>query len=222
MALSTIKSDLSLSQLLCIQIEREIVEGKLLPGDKLDEEVLAARLKASRTPVREALRALASVGLVHIQPRIGATVNKPTVSEVIELFEVVAEMEAAAARLVCVRASDPEIAKIVAQHKSCEDQARSGTADSYFDANTQFHNMIWSAAGNHVLEDQIVLLNRRLSPYRRFVTFKPGRQEEAVAEHAQIADAIQNRNSVVAVVAMREHVTILGSDVIQLARSLRL
>ena len=175
-----------MSQLLCIQIEREIVEGKLLPGDKLDEEVLAARLKASRTPVREALRALASVGLVHIQPRIGATVNKPTVSEVIELFEVVAEMEAAAARLVCVRASDPEIAKIVAQHKSCEDQARSGTADSYFDANTQFHNMIWSAAGNHVLEDQIVLLNRRLSPYRRFVTFKPGRQEEAVAEYEQV------------------------------------
>jgi DNA-binding GntR family transcriptional regulator len=61
MALSAAKSDQTLSQSLCIQIEREIVEGKLLPGDKLDEEVLAARLKASRTPVREALRALASV-----------------------------------------------------------------------------------------------------------------------------------------------------------------
>jgi DNA-binding GntR family transcriptional regulator len=149
-------------------------------------------------------------------------VNKPTVSEVIELFEVVAEMEAAAARLACLRASDTEIAMIVAQHNSCEDQARSGTADSYFDANTQFHSTIWSAAGNHVLEDQIVLLDRRLSPYRRFVTFKPGRQEEAVAEHARIANSIQNRDAAVAAVAMREHVTILGSDAVQLARNLRL
>lgn len=216
------KTDLTLSQSLCILIEREIVEGKLMPGDKLDEESLAARLNASRTPVREALRALASVGLVRIQPRIGATVNKPTVSEVIELFEVVAEMEAAAARLVCLRASDTEIAMIVAQHKVCEDQARSGSAESYFDANMQFHSLIWSAAGNHVLEDQIVLLDRRLSPYRRFVTFKAGRQEDAIAEHARIADAIQTRNQVAAVAAMREHVTILGSDVVQLARNLRL
>jgi len=222
MAFPATKSDPTLSQSLRNQIEKEIVEGKLLPGDKLDEEVLAARLKASRTPVREALRALASVGLVRIQPRIGATVNKPTVSEVIELFEVVAEMEAAAARLVCLRALDPEIDMIVAQHKSCENQARSGTADSYFDANMQFHSMIWSAAGNHVLEDQIVLLDRRLSPYRRFVTFKPGRQEEAVAEHTRIADAIQNRDEAAATVAMRNHVNILGSDVVHLARNLRL
>lgn len=216
------KTDMTLTQSLSIQIERDIVEGKLLPGDKLDEEVLAARLNASRTPVREALRALAYVGLVRIRPRIGATVNKPTVSEVIELFEVVAEMEATAARLACLRASNAEIAMIAERHEFCEDQARTGTAESYFNANIQFHSMIWSAAGNHVLEDQIVLLDRRLSPYRRFVTFNPGRQQAAIAEHARIATAIQQRDEAAAAAAMREHVAILGSDVVRLARNLRL
>ncbi|MGC9371538.1 MAG: GntR family transcriptional regulator [Paracoccaceae bacterium] len=222
MTRSATKTDLTLSQSLSIQIERDIVEGRLLPGDKLDEEVLAERLNASRTPVREALRALASVGLVRIQPRVGATVNKPTVSEVIELFEVVAEMEAAAARLACLRASDAEISMIIERHKFCEEQARTGTAESYFEANNQFHSVIWSAAGNHVLEDQIVLLNRRLSPYRRFVTFNPGRQQEAIVEHARIAEALRMRDEAAATAAMREHVSVLGSDVVQLARNLRL
>lgn len=216
------RTDLTLSENLSIQIEQDIVEGRLLPGDRLEEEVLAARFDASRTPVREALRSLGTVGLVRIQPRIGATVSKPTVSEVIELFEVVAEMEAAAARLVCLRARDEDIARIIECHEFCEEQARTGTAESYFDANNKFHRTIWTAAGNYVLEDQIALLDRRLSPYRRFITFNPGRQQEAVAEHARIAEAIRSRDEAATVVAMREHVTVLGSDVVSLARNLRL
>lgn len=216
------KTNLTLTETLTTQIEQEIVDGKLRPGEKLDEEVLAVRFSASRTPVREALRSLATVGLVRVQPRFGATVSKPTVSEVIEYFEVVAEMEAIAARLVCLRASDLEIDRIMEFHALCETQALSGTAESYFEANTQFHHSIWAAAGNQVLEEQIVLLDRRLSPYRRFITFNPGRQQDSLAEHAQIADAIRNRDEAVSVTAMREHVTILGGDVVALARNLRL
>ena len=213
---------MTLTESLCTQIERDIVEGRLLPGDKLDEKVLAASMGTSRTPVREALRALESVGLVRIQPRIGATVNKPTVSEIIELFEVVGEMEAVAARLACSRANEVERGMISKQHDYCKDQAISGTAKSYFEANIQFHSMIWSAAGNHILEDQIILLDRRLSPYRRVVTFNPGRHQEALAEHTRIATAIQGRDGEAAAIAMLEHVALLGDDVVQLARNLRL
>lgn len=216
------RNTLTLTETLTMQIEQDIVEGRLKPGEKLEEEVLAARFSASRTPVREALRTLATVGLVRFLPRYGATVTKPTVSEVMELFEVVAEMEAAAARLCCLRATDEEIARLIAYHELCDEEARSGTAESYFEANTQFHRTIWSAAGNHVLEDQIVLLDRRLSPYRRFITFNPGRQQESVAEHANIAEAIRNRDEAATVRAMRDHVAVLGGDVMALARNLRL
>lgn len=219
---AVLRSSITLAESIRIQIEREIVECHFKPGEKLDEEVLAARLATSRTPVREALRALASVGMVTIQPRVGATVAKHTVSEVMELFEVVAEMEAVAARLACSRADDTSRNLIAQRHTACEEQAASGTAESYYDANNLFHSAIWEAADNQSLLQQITLLNRRLSPYRRFITFDPGRKQDALAEHSVIASAIHEGNESAATIAMREHIALLGDDVLLLARNLRL
>jgi len=160
--------------------------------------------------------------MVTIQPRYGAAVAKPTVSEVMELFEVVAEMEAIAARLSCTRGEDTALALIAQRHLDCEEQAVSGTAESYFDANNLFHSAVWEAAGNEVLFQQISQLNRRLSPYRRFITFDPGRKQDAQKEHTTIAQAIHDRQADAAATAMREHVSVLGDDVLLLARNLKL
>ena len=212
----------TLAESLQRRIEQEIVEGHLKPGDRLDEEELAARLGASRTPVREALRALASIGLVLIRPRVGASVNRPTVSEIVELFEIVAELEAFAARLASAKADDAQRAAIMTAHEHCLNGVREQSADAYFEANTLFHQAIWDASGNRMLFDQIMQLDRRLSPYRRFITFNPGRTDGALSEHATIAHAIQNRDASTAAAAMRDHVAILSDDVLLLARNLRI
>jgi len=212
----------TLSEKLRDRIETEIVEGLLKPGDKLDEVALAARLRASRTPVREALRALAAVGLVNIRPRIGATVDRPTVSQVIELFEVVAELEGVAARLAAERGEDDALAAVAAAHDACTSAARLGAADAYYAANALLHRAIWEAAGNRTLVGQILAADKRLAPYRRYITFRPGRTQTALAEHEAIASAIQARKGEAAAQAMRAHVRILGEDALTMARNLRL
>ncbi len=204
------------------RIEADIVEGRVLPGDRLDEEELAARLSASRTPVREALRKLSASGLVTIRPRAGASVARPTMTDLVDLFEVVAELEAFAARLTCARASDDQLARIAEMHSLCEHEAAHGTAESYFEVNRRFHGAIWDGSNNGALMEQLRLADRRLSPYRRHITFHPGRCKDSQSEHRKIANAIASRSAEAAAAEMRDHVMILSEDAVQLARNLRL
>jgi DNA-binding GntR family transcriptional regulator len=204
------------------QIEREIVEGAFAPGQKLDEAALAERFGVSRTPVREALRSLSSTGLVHIEPRVGAVVARPTVAEMMDLFEVVAELEGIAARLACERMTAADEQAILAAHDACRVAAAAGDAAGYYAVNGRFHGAIWTASGNAVLRRQIGELDKRLSPYRRFITFRPGRTETAIAEHEGIARAIAARDGERASRAVRDHVRVLADDVFALVKSLSL
>lgn len=212
----------TLSAIVELQIEQDIIDGLYRPGDRLDEEELAERLSTSRTPIREALRKLAAIDLVTIQPRSGARVSRPNMAQIIELFEVISALEGFAAKLAATRATDEQLAAIKAAHDTCEELAVSGDAKAYFDANGVFHRAIWTAANNLMLIDQITAVDKRLAPYRRQITFHPGRKQDSQSEHAQIARALAERQPEVAEKAMQEHVMILSDDALQLARDLRL
>ncbi|MGJ8624998.1 MAG: GntR family transcriptional regulator [Yoonia sp.] len=213
---------LTLSATVMMQIEHDIVAGTYRPGDRLDEEELATKLGVSRTPIREALRNLEANGLVVIRPRSGATVSRPSITEIIDLFEVVSELEAFAARLAAIRANDTQLAAIQTSYRACEKLATAGNAQAYFDANGLFHGTIWAGANNPALTEQIMVVDKRLAPYRRQVTFHPARKQSSQSEHDQIALALAQRQPDVAQSAMREHVMILSDDALQLARDLRL
>ncbi|MFB2553040.1 GntR family transcriptional regulator [Ensifer soli] len=202
-------------------LETQIVEGHLSPGEKLDEVALGNRYAVSRTPVREALRVLAAKGLVQFEPRVGAIVARPTVGEVMDLFEVVAEMEGIAARLACERMEALDQRMIVEAHRACLEAASAFDPEKYYRTNGDFHDAIKRAAHNQVLWDQIELLNKRLSPYRRFITFRPGRTETAIREHEAVYEAILDRDGASASEAMRTHVRVLAEDSLALSRSLR-
>lgn len=203
-------------------LEDEIVQGELAPGQRLDEQVLGKRFSVSRTPVREALRLLAASGLVALEPRLGAIVARPTVSEIFDLFELVGEMEAVAARLACERMSDHNRAQIEETHAACRAAGRSGDADAYIARNDAFHTAIHVASENRALRDQIDLLNKRLAPYRRFITFRPERKQAAEQEHEILAQALLRGDADDAAQAMKDHVKMLADDAFVLARSLRL
>ena len=204
------------------KIQRAIFDGVYLPGDRLDEEKLAASLSTSRTPIREALRKLSASGMVTIRPRSGATVSRPTMAEVVDLFEVMAELEAFAARLAAERASDAHLNQIVAYHAQCETQAMEGDAEQYFEANQLFHSAIWDGANNFILLEQLQIVDKRLLPYRRHITFHPDRKQSSQSEHRQIAEALAQRSPDAAARAVRDHVMILSGDAMELARNLRL
>jgi len=215
------KSRGSLGGSITNEIESQIVEGRLVPGEKLDEVALGSRFSVSRTPIREALRALAAKGLVEFRPRIGAIVAAPTVGEVIDLFELVAELEGIGARLACERMTQDDRQQIIETHCACQSAAITLDPNTYYQTNGEFHSAILRAAHNTALMEQTELLDKRLSPYRRFITFRPGRIETALREHEAIYNAILARDGDAAASAMRDHVRVLGEESLALAKSLR-
>lgn len=205
---------------LVAEIEADILEGRLRPGQRLEEVALSKKYAVSRTPIREALRQLAATRLVELQPRLGAVVARPTAGEVIELFEVVAELEGIAASLAAQRLLATDREAISQAHDACRLSARGGDAEAYYRINDQFHRAIHSAAHNHVLAQNIQMLDKRLVPYRRFITFRPGRTQEALREHDDIFAALLDQNSECARAAMVQHVRILADDVLHLVKGL--
>ena len=89
-------------------LEQRIIEGELGIGKRLDEAELSAHYGVSRTPVREALQRLAESGLAEHLPRRGTFVRAPSLSELVEMFEVMAELECMAVRLAtCLLYTSP-------------------------------------------------------------------------------------------------------------------
>ena len=113
------KRPASLASRLAVALEADIVSGKLRPGTRLDEQALARRFKASRTPVREALRQLESRGMVENRPRQGAQVMQLSLASLIEMFEAMAWLEAACASLAARRHTQADRDAIQAAHEAC-------------------------------------------------------------------------------------------------------
>lgn len=73
---------------LITQLTEEISSGILRPGDQIEEAALAEKYALSRTPIREAIRAMVAIGLLETRPRKGAIVRILTAKELLDLFEV--------------------------------------------------------------------------------------------------------------------------------------
>ncbi|OYU45469.1 MAG: GntR family transcriptional regulator, partial [Burkholderiales bacterium PBB4] len=122
------------------KIEEQIATGALPPGSSLDEATLVEQHGVSRTPVREALIQLAAEGLIEIRPRRGAIVTSIGPTRLIEMFEVMAELEAMCGRLAARRMSDAQRKALMAAHQACEEARAKDDSDAYFYCNEQFHS----------------------------------------------------------------------------------
>lgn len=199
-----------LAEELRLALEDEIVSGVLAPGERLDETGLAQRFGVSRTPVREALLQLASAGLVEMRPRQGAIVAGITVQRLLQMFEVMAEMEALCARLAARRMTPAERAALERAHKACRAPAAGDDAEAYYKANRMFHEKLYAGAHNDYLEESTRTLRNRLSSYRRFQLHQPGRIAQSLAEHEAVVAAILAGDADRAAEAMRAHVAVQG------------
>lgn len=194
-------------------IEAAIINGELPPGTRLEEQELAKRYNVSRTPVRETLRLLASSGLVEMRARQGAVVATLTIPKLIEMFQVMAELEGACARLAARRTSPERLRRMTDSHQACVKALADNDPERFYEANRLFHEAIYAASNNQFLEDMTRSLRNRIAPYRRYVTYQPGRMAGSVPEHAQVLDAIAKGDGEAAYRLMRDHVNILGDRV---------
>ncbi|GJL80611.1 MAG: GntR family transcriptional regulator [marine bacterium B5-7] len=191
-------------------LEQMIVTGEFADGERLDEVRLAEHFNVSRTPLREALQTLAASGLVTLIPRRGAFVRHPGFVELIEMFEVMAELEAMCGRLAARRLTDKGLEQLEQAAAGCEVAMDTGNTNDYYRANERFHYLIYEASGNSYLTSEAKRLHKRLQPFRRMQLLVRGRMQQSMQEHRDALTALSNGNPDTAAESLRNHVAIQG------------
>ena len=170
-----------------------IIEGELAPGAKLNERELSVRLGVSRTPLREAIKTLASEGLVEVIPAKGAIVRRFAERDIRDTLEVIKALEQTAARIACARAGDDEIAAIRDLHDRMIAHYRKRQRLDYFKLNQAIHSAIARASGNSVLAETHETLQARLKRIRFIGNETEDRWAGAVSEHEEMIRALESR-----------------------------
>jgi len=194
------------SDMLRRQLADEIITGQLRPGDRLDERELAARFGLSRTPVREALRQLAAIGLAELRPHRGVTVARPGDDHLAETFELMADLESLCTRYAATRMNAGERRALEACHLSSGELVRRGDRERYATHNIDLHVLIYRGSHNRALEETAQAVRRRLAPYRRGQFAVLGRLALSFAEHDRVVSAIVRGEATGAAAAMHAHV----------------
>jgi len=209
-----VKTALSRSEQIQQVLESEIFAGQLAPGARLDEVELASRFSVSRTPVREALRHLASSGLIQIRSRQPALVMALSAHKLIEMFQVMAELESLCARMAARRISPAQLAELNALQDELIELSRTDQVDAFYEVNRRFHELIYEASQNEFLAEQTRSLRNRIGSYRKLVTHRPSRRTDTLAEHAAVLRCIVTGDEEGAAAAMRGHVNLLGEKLL--------
>ncbi|MEN8738744.1 MAG: GntR family transcriptional regulator, partial [Phaeobacter gallaeciensis] len=136
------------------ELEELIFDGTFADGDRLDEVRLAEQFGVSRTPLREAFQRLALSGLVQLIPRRGAFVRQPGPVELMEMFEVMAELEAVCGRLAAKRISDQALDELNDANAKCQAAVDAQDSDAYYVENERFHRILYRESGNGFLEQE--------------------------------------------------------------------
>jgi DNA-binding GntR family transcriptional regulator len=154
--------------------------------------------------------------------RQGLQVARLSVADLLDAFSVVGELEALAAAQAARRVSPEQRIRLSEAHAACEQTAQAGDADGFYAANLEFHDAIAAASHNRVLQEELRRLTLKISPYRRTITFQPGRMTGSIPEHAAVMEAIFRGDGMAAAQAMRSHVTLLGEGLSDFLHFLRL
>ncbi len=201
------------------RLRKLIVRGGLAPGAPINENDIANALGISRTPLREALKLLASEGLIALRPNRSAQVSVLRAREVEELFEAVGGIERVAAELAAQRITPREILRLRAMQARMERLHGAEALTEYFEVNQQIHRFIVACAANGALRATHDWLLARVERARFFALSSQSRWDESVLEHRAILRAIEARNSAQAGRLLDRHVQRTGKVVRDILRA---
>jgi len=185
-----------------------IVQGDLPPGERLNERLLCERLAISRTPLREAIKLLATEGLVRLLPHRGAQVAPLEARRLTDTLEVMGAMEALAGELACRQASAATLSQIRSLHDEMLDRYAAGDLAGYFRCNQAIHLKIVEAGGNAVLASTYRQLNANVLRARYMANLSQDRWDAAVREHEAIMAALEARDAEKLTRLLREHLAL--------------
>jgi DNA-binding GntR family transcriptional regulator len=176
------------------RLRQMLVENLIAPGAKLNERTLCEALSISRTPLREAIKALAAEGLVELLPNRGAVAVALSESDVRDTFEVMAGLEGQSGMLAAQRITDTELTEIRALHLEMMAAHVRRDLSTYYRLNAAIHRAINAAAKNPVLSSTYDQVNARLQALRFRSNQDEDKWNKAMDEHTQMIDALQARD----------------------------
>ena len=197
----------SLATLVQRELERRIISGEIAAGTKLNEADIAGMLGVSRGPVREAFRALDEAGLVRVEKNRGVFVRQVSLAEANEIYEVRAVLEGLIGRLAAKRIDAEQVEQLRAVVKKMVAHDKTRKAESYFQLNVEFHELLARASGSHALQNNYRRVVNELDLYRReTIARSTDNIPVSTREHEAIVNAVSQGDEKLAERLMTEHV----------------
>ncbi len=184
-------------------LRQRIFRRELEPGSWIDEIRLAEEYGISRTPLREALKVLATEGLVTMKMRRGAYVTEVSEQDMTEVYHLLALLESDAAGVVAQSASEAQLRELQALHTELAGAV--ADRDRFFAVNERFHTRLLEIAGNRWRNQMVADLRKVMKLNRQQSLLKSGRIEESLQEHALVLDALLARDASMASQRMQAH-----------------
>lgn len=198
----------SLHDAIVTRLRDMIIEGHLAPGTRLNEGQIGATLGVSRTPLREAIKYLASEGLVELVPSRGAVVKTFGAKEVRDMIDLIRTLEQFAATRACEAATNQDIGEIRTLHDDMIACYRAGDRLRYYKLNQAIHSGIVALADNAALSDVHGMLQTRLKRIRFIGHEGPEKWASAVAEHEEMIAALEARDAARLSAILGHHLTL--------------
>ena len=188
-------------------LRQRIFKREMEPGSWIDELKLAQAYGISRTPLREALKVLAAEGLVTMKVRRGAYVTEVSATDMVDVYHLLSLLESDAAGVVAQKASASELAELQNLHAELEAAARPGVinADQFFSINERFHMRLLAIANNRWRDQMVADLRKVMKLNRHNSLLKSGRMQESLSEHQALMAALEKRDVALSVKKMQDH-----------------
>lgn len=188
-------------------LREAILRGELVPGERLMELQLAAKLGVSRTPIREAIRMLEQEGLAITIPRKGAIVAGMTEKDMQDVLEIREALEELSVQVACDKITAEEIGKLQKNMKNFENSLKSGDLKKMAQADVEFHDVIYQATHNPKLVNMLNNLREQMYRYRVEYLKNPRNHEQLLREHEAIYKGIVEKDKVTVTDMIRKHIS---------------
>ena len=186
-------------------LRQRLMDGSLAPGSKLNERVLCEEIGVSRTPLREAIKQLATEGLVTLEAGRGAFAAAPSRDDIEQTFDVIAVLEGLAAERAAQRMTEDALAELQALQDDMQAAFERRDLQAYYAANARVHDLMSESAGNAVLRQTWQQLNQRLHALRYRSNQDETKWRRALAEHAEMLLALRQRDGAALRRLLEEH-----------------
>ena len=187
------------------RLKDAIITGTLRPLERISENKVAADFGLSRTPVRQALQRLEAEGLIQVVPKRGSFVSRPTVEDILEIYQIRTPLEAACARVAAERIEESQIALLDRLVRVEQARGPGRAADRSLRAAAQFHAVIYGCSRNQRMATLLVDLQNQVHRVRVLWPSTVARLGDTWSEHAAIVEALRARDGAAAERLMIEH-----------------